>query len=153
MITEDKIKIAIEKGYTCDTKSGIVYGLTNNIINYKFTTGYKKLSIVHDSKTLEVLQHQFIYYAGHGVLPKRGYVIDHINQDITDNRLNNLRIIKKQQNHFNTKAKGVTYRSKYRLKWEAKIMVNYKHIMIGRFNTEGEAKEAYLKAKELYHII
>ena len=36
-------------------------------------------------------------------------------------------------------------------KWQAQIMVNYKQIYLGYFNTPEEAKEAYLRAKKKYH--
>lgn len=77
-------------------------------------------------------------------------IVDHINRDKLDNRVENLRIVTQQQNTFNSIAKG------YRLeqnKWRASIMLDGKSIYLGRYDTEPEARQAYLDAKAKYHII
>jgi hypothetical protein len=51
---------------------------------------------------------------------------------------------------FNTNAKGYTKRKN---KWIAQIKLDYKNIYLGSYNTEEEARQAYLLAKEKYHII
>lgn len=75
--------------------------------------------------------------------------IDHINRDSTDNKLSNLRIATHQQNAFNTNAKGYT---KHDNKWQSRIVIDGKHIHLGCYATEDEAHQAYLLAKEKYHV-
>ncbi len=76
-------------------------------------------------------------------------IVDHINRNCSDNRVENLRIVSKQQNTFNTNAKGYYKKNN---KWAAQIRYN-KIIYLGLYDTEEEARNAYLRAKEQYHII
>jgi hypothetical protein len=79
--------------------------------------------------------------------------IDHINGDRLNNKLENLRIVTHQQNQWNrTKAKGYSW-NKNEEKWRAYIRIDCKLKYLGSFDTEAEAREAYLKAKKIYHII
>jgi len=79
--------------------------------------------------------------------------VDHINGVKHDNRLENLRLVTHQQNQFNqTKAKGYSWDKKSR-KWRAKIQIDGKTHYLGCFDTEEEAREAYLEAKAIHHII
>lgn len=81
-----------------------------------------------------------------------GMETDHRDRDGLNNQKHNLRIVTHQQNGFNRNAKGC-YFIKRNKKWRAKIMLNSKRIHLGYFKTESEARQAYLKAKEIYHII
>lgn len=77
--------------------------------------------------------------------------IDHINGNRLCNHIDNLRIVTNQENsHNNTKAKGYCW-SKKAKKWQAQIVINNKHIYLGLFDTEAEARQAYLSAKLIYH--
>lgn len=86
-----------------------------------------------------------------------GEIVDHINGDRLDNRLDNLRIVTASQNSFNSRHK--TGISKYRgvnrsnskiEKWEACISHNNRQLYLGTFNTPEEAAKAYdAKAIEL----
>ena len=79
--------------------------------------------------------------------------IDHKNGNTTDNHITNLRNVNHQQNHFNeTKAKGYCWNKKLK-KWMAKIQLNGKTIYLGLFVLEADARNAYLEAKKIYHII
>ena len=78
-------------------------------------------------------------------------IVDHINRIGSDNRVENLRIVSKQQNTFNTNAKGYCWNKKTN-KWAAQIRYN-KIINLGSYDTEEDARNAYLRAKEQYHII
>jgi hypothetical protein len=79
-------------------------------------------------------------------------VIDHKSGDTLDNSLANLRITTQQGNNQNqTTAKGY-YWNKRDKKWNARIGLNGKHIHLGYYTTEAEARQAYLIAKEKYHI-
>lgn len=79
--------------------------------------------------------------------------IDHENHNRMDNRIVNLRNVTQQENVFNKKdVKGYTWR-KRRKKWQAQIKVNGKTIHLGHFEKEDDARNAYLDAKKIYHII
>ena len=79
--------------------------------------------------------------------------IDHINGHTDENQITNLRNLTHQQNHCNrTKAKGYSWH-KTKRKWLAKIKLNGKDIHLGLFVLEEDARNAYLEAKKLYHII
>tara|TARA_R100000541_G_scaffold47323_1_gene54312 strand:+ start:919 stop:1428 length:510 start_codon:yes stop_codon:yes gene_type:complete len=78
--------------------------------------------------------------------------IDHINRNSLDNRIDNLRIVSSQENSFNTNAKGYSWDKKGN-KWHAELMFNGKKVLSKRFDKEEDARESYLKAKEVYHKI
>jgi hypothetical protein len=75
--------------------------------------------------------------------------IDHINQDKSDNRIENLREVTQSQNSLNNKARGCSFH-KASGKWQASIKINYKQISLGLFNTEEEAAAHYTDFKTLY---
>ena len=79
-------------------------------------------------------------------------LIDHINNNSLDNRIENLRIVTHQQNNWNRNSKGYTWDKKYN-KWHAQIMINRKNKNLGCFENEEDARNAYLEAKSLYHYI
>ena len=79
--------------------------------------------------------------------------IDHKDGNKTNNHKDNLRVVTHQENCFNrTKAKGYCFNKKVN-KWQAYIKVDGKRIHLGYFDTEEEARQAYLDAKPNYHII
>jgi|TARA_B110000285_G_scaffold205293_1_gene242941 hypothetical protein len=113
--------------------------------------GYKRINLCHEGKQKHYTIHRIIAYTYLGLdinNPKK--VIDHINRDKLDNQVSNLRVVSQQQNQFNTKAKGYY---KHINKYEAKIQINGKKICLGTYETETEAHNAYLIAKQIHHII
>jgi hypothetical protein len=78
--------------------------------------------------------------------------IDHINRTPSDNSIQNLRNVTNQQNQHNKASKGYYFNKKLN-KWRAKIYTNGKHIHLGLFDLEADARDAYLEAKKVYHII
>ena len=105
-----------------------------------------------------ILRHRIIAYCFLGledIVGKKNLdnSIDHLNGNRTDNRVDNLRITTNQGNSQNRKnTKGYTW-NKQRNKWKAQIYTDKKKIFLGRFNTEQEARQAYLTAKAKYHIV
>ena len=78
--------------------------------------------------------------------------IDHININSLDNRIENLRILTHHQNSLNRRAKGYSW-NKRQQKWVARIRVKEKEVWAESFTEEEDAKQAYLEAKKIYHII
>ena len=88
--------------------------------------------------------HRAIWESAFGPIPK-GMMIDHINGDTKDNRLENLRCVNRQQSAYNrADVKGFTW-DKSRGKWYAQIKHNYKSIFLGRYDNIIDARAAYLR--------
>ena len=91
--------------------------------------------------------HRVIWEMHNGVIPK-DRVIDHIDRNIKNNRIENLRAVTPAQNSLNIKKhKGVWF-DQSRNKWKAQISINNKNVNLGRFKTETEAIDAYEIAKK-----
>lgn len=145
----EKIQVAIEKGITCDIETGKVYGIFGREVGNISKEGYVRIGVYHNDKVYTFMAHQFIFYVSTGKIVD---VIDHINQDKLDNRTVNLRESNTQKNGFNREVKGYTYHKRDK-KYQASIKLNNKNIHLGYFDTELEARQAYLDAKKIYHII
>ena len=78
--------------------------------------------------------------------------IDHFNNDKKNNNIENLRIVNSSENAQNTLSTKGYYWNKRDKKYYAQIQVNYKLHYLGVYDTEEEAREAYLIAKDKYHI-
>lgn len=75
--------------------------------------------------------------------------IDHINRIKNDNRLENLRLVTHQENHFNRDAKGYAKNGNGfngRIRFNGILKQKY-------FRTEIEARTWYLEQKEILHVI
>lgn len=119
-------------------KVGQVCGFVNKC-------GYVKIKIM--AKTFAA--HRLAWFWMYGEWP--GPEIDHINGVRSDNRIANLSSgtkSKNQQNRHN--HKGYTYHKRHG-KWDARISVNGKMIFIGRYDSEEDARSAYLSAKDKIH--
>ena len=82
--------------------------------------------------------------------PKKGQVVDHLNGNMLDNRRSNLRVCSHRENlcnqtrHRNGRLVGYTKLSNG--KFRSSIRMNKKYVVLGVFDTEIEAHEAYLRA-------
>ena len=141
--------LAKEIGYTYDAETGKIFGVKGKEITGKHIKGYICITGGNYFKG-QLLAHHFAWYMIYGNVDFE--MLDHINRIKTDNRICNLRIVNTQQNQFNTNAKG-HYWNKEKNKWSSSISVNSKSVYLGLFNSEIEARNAYLQAKEKYHII
>lgn len=92
--------------------------------------------------------HRVIYFMHHGELPE---MVDHVDGDRLNNKIENLRAATNQENLRNMKSrggssgfKGVSYRARNKFrKYEAQIMVDRKYKHLGSFVSEEEAAHAY----------
>ena len=73
-----------------------------------------------------------------------GLLVDHIDRNISNNKIENLRLLTKSMNTRNRGAKGVHY-DVSRNKWVAQASVNNTTVSLGRFDTR-EAAEAEYKS-------
>ena len=142
-------------------KSGKVYrwskcGYWKFIPNTKnLNSGYNLIGVGQkENNNLKLyLRHRLLAYAFLNLdIENTKLQVDHIDGDRLNNNINNLRIVNCQQNHFNrTKAKG--YYIMPNNKFKAVICRDYKVINLGLYDTEEEARQAYLNAKIIYHPI
>jgi hypothetical protein len=117
---------------------------------FNHSKGYKMINICDNSYLL----HRIIGYLFLGLdIENINQHIDHIDGNKQNNSLENLRIVSNIENHWNMpKAKGYSW-CKNMNKFRATIKKDYKQIYLGCFDTEEEARQAYLDAKSIYHVI
>lgn len=151
MDREDKLNILINKGYKYIKETGDIIG-PRSVIKTKNGSKYNdyiQIRFYYNGKYYNILGHQFAWYY---IYRECVDCIDHINQIKSDNRICNLRSVTKQQNSYNKKTKGYSYSNK-RGKYIAQIALDGKVKNLGGFNTPEEARQTYLDAKKIYHII
>ena len=114
-------------------------------------TGYKVIEV--DGKN--IMAHRLVWIMHNGNFD--GY-IDHIDGNRANNRIENLRIVDKVKNQWNRKIshnnkigiKGIRLR-KDNNKFEARICVNSKRIVLGSFDDLELAKLVIIEARNKYH--
>ena len=115
--------------------------------------GYNKIDI--DTKPIR--RHRLIAFCFLGlasIIGKSGRddVIDHKDRNKLNNCVDNLRITTQLGNNQNKICKGY-YFDKQREKFCAHIKTNGYSRYLGLYDTEDEAHQAYLDAKQTYHLI
>lgn len=128
---------------------------TNKIVKGSMLNGYK-INKLRDSegnpkiiKTHQLVAMAFLGYVRTG--SSKGFVVDHINEDKLDNRLENLQVITARENvvkslkgNGTSKHVGVCWRKDSK-KWRAYIHIDGKRVSLGSFTCEIEASNAYQK--------
>ena len=100
--------------------------------------------------------HRLVWMVVHGEFP--GDMIDHINGNPTDNRIENLRVVTHSVNMQNrrtarsTNKTGLLGVSVSGSKFSAEIRIDGTQVCLGRFETAQMAHEAYVNAKRTHHI-
>ena len=139
-----------------ETKTKPSYWLKRKITKNTDRSGYSKYTIKTKNNKSYILSR--VIYKAHN--PEWDIEdssdtnrIDHININSLDNRIENLRVVTHQQNMWNrANTKGYGW-SKFHNKWETQIRFNNRNIHLGYFTEEADARQAYLTAKEKYHIM
>lgn len=119
----------------------------------KIGTDGKYLAHTHQGQTIYL--HQAIWLYHHGEVPP---MLDHKDRDTKNSRIENLRVCTGTQNLYNARRrsdnksgfKGVIFRPMYRHPWQARIVVDGKQRLIGRFDSPQEAHQAYLGAASIF---
>ena len=99
--------------------------------------------------------HRIIFFMHHKYLPP---IIDHIDANPLNNRIENLRPATEIQNHHNvaickrntSSVKGVCW-DKAKNKWMARCHYNYKSYFVGYFDSIDKAKMAIIKVRNQLH--
>ncbi len=113
--------------------------------------GYMTVSFSIDKKTILKRVHQLVAIAFFNHKPcGMKLVVDHIDEDKTNNNVNNLRIVTNRLNssgklpHHSSRFVGVSW-NKSRGKWDVQILVKKKKEYLGSFSNEIDASMAYQK--------
>ena len=93
--------------------------------------------------------HRLAWFYVHGVWPRAE--IDHVNRDITDNRMSNLREATRAQNAKNVPGQTLKGIMPNHERWQAQIRVDGKRIYLGTFDTRELAHAAYCEASRRMH--
>jgi hypothetical protein len=99
-------------------------------------------------------EHRVVFMYHYGWLPK---MIDHIDGDPTNNRIENLRPCTQQQNRYNTRGwskrqlpKGVTWNSKDK-RYQAQLSISGKNTYLGQYVELEDAVAAVNNARRRHH--
>lgn len=118
--------------------------------------GKQRRQIRLKGKTIE--RSHVVWAICHGRWPDTDKVIDHIDRNSMNDRIENLRLVTQSQNAFNSSLKktnkfghrGIAYESRTN-KYTAQIGMLGKHIHLGTFDTIEEAIAARRSAARKYH--
>ena len=113
--------------------------------------GYRSISVRRE----RYQAHRLVYIYHHGFYP---IMLDHINNNRSDNRIENLREATARQNGMNkvtgsnntSGVKGVHF-CKSTKKWKSVIRSNGKRLTIGYFTNISDAKDAVTGARRVLH--
>jgi len=149
MITQDKIEklFVYDEGeliWKIGPKKGLVAGYVRPPQNYRYIGINGKYHSAH----------RLIYLLHHGILPK---YIDHIDNNVYNNNIENLRECSLTQNSLNSKKsklntsgyKGISFYQNMN-KWCAKTSIDNK-VHRKLFNNKEDANEWLINLREKYH--
>jgi len=113
------------------------------------------IGMYHKGKYLMV--HRAIWVMHNGEIPD-GYIIDHIDRNRANNKIENLRLVTPTENNFNREKqsnnksgrKGVSWH-KQKGKWVAQIKIEGRNKFLGFFDSLEEASKVYQEQAKVLH--
>jgi hypothetical protein len=143
-----------------DLKNGVLYWKVSkphskykagDIAGRKVKDGYMQVCV----NRIRILNHQVVFKMFYGYVPK---IIDHIDGNIQNNSVQNLRPATTSQNQYNSKisirnksgVKGVSWYKKTN-KWQVRVSVNGKQTNFGFFDDLELADLVAQEARTKYH--
>lgn len=155
MITQERLRELFDY---CD--GGLIRRKTGTPAIAKPSKHHRYLRVTVDSKAVAV--HRIIFLWHHGFLPK---VIDHIDGNRLNNRIENLRSVTQQENCLNKRHHSTSkspYKNVYRqatnksnpnwkCKWVVSLTVHGKRTYLGSFEDIEFADLVATEARALYH--
>lgn len=125
-------------------------------LSLKLRKGYEAINLCYKAKYKTFDVHQLVAMAFLNHTPKgHKLVVDHIDNNPLNNRLDNLQVISNRENLSKDKKNGTSkytgvYWNKNLKKWTSAIVINSDKKVLGYFDCETEAHEAYQnKLKEI----
>ena len=104
------------------------------------TTGYLTINKVFDGKRRKFRLHRIAWFLHYGYQPK---MLDHINQEKSDNRIINLRECEQKENLGNQKPRGnLGIKGVHKIP-SGKYQVRCRNVYLGRFDDPIDAARAY----------
>ena len=98
-MTDAEVLAYLKKHYTYDAECGkLVRRETGRVVKGTRMGRYMSCDIQKKSKLMHILYHRAVWAVVHGYLPM---IIDHINGDPYDNRMENLREVSTSENNMN----------------------------------------------------
>jgi len=128
-------------------KEKLINGYLSDKGYLKYTLNWKLKNKCKHYYTHQLVAETFLEHKPDGM----NFVVDHINDNKLDNRVQNLQIVSQRFNVFKTQGayssqyKGVSW-DKNAKKWRTKIFINGKNKHLGLFIDEYEAHLAYQNA-------
>lgn len=148
MITAQELRRVI--GY--DPATGFMYNLkTGNSAGYATDDGYIRVTIGDRKYMAQRLAWLYVY----GTWPS---LVDHINGDRSDNRINNLREVTQAQNQANSKVhcnnktgvSGLTW-DRHNSKWKVSVRIGGGRRVVKRFADLHEARAFNMYLRGTHH--
>ena len=153
MTREDKCRLFEAKGFTYDPETGVIT-TSKGVVPKPRKKGSISLQMEYAEEKIQLLGHHFAWWMHYREVPDEDLVIDHEDRNPINNRIINLRLTTQSNNVINSDRwenyKGY-YFHKQKGKWITRIQVEGKQKYLGTFNTEKEARTAYLTALAFYY--
>ena len=136
------------------SNDGVIYSQRGEKKPEIIKGGYHRIQLLNKGQK-KFLIHRLVYQH-FGKNWNSELTVDHIDGNVNNNHISNLRMATQQEQNFNTKVYksnklGVRGVGKVGNRYRATIRINDKPFNIGYFKTIEEASEAYqIKAKELH---
>jgi len=154
------------EGYYLVSNTGMVKSLERKILREKRRNayvkerilkamsdpkGYQIVRLYHKEKAISIRIHKIVATAFMNYKPEPNMVIDHIDNNKSNNCITNLQIISNRKNASKDRKNKTSIYAGVSIykptgKWRSSISINKKQINLGHFNTEIEAHKIYTQA-------